>query len=242
MTSDDEFASYSTSSVGGVTTVCSGYATSTFAAASFAGAGSTTNVRLTTAGTYTITANTTVNALLLAGNGITVSIAPSVTLTVDSGLVISAAGSGVAGQAGVDASAANTIAGGGILSLAASGSATAPYSEIITDRANTLTISSSITASTAINSGGKGTVILAGANTFQAELVIQEGATQIQNNAALGAANSSANVAWGTYVCWARSSRSARGSPSATNSSNAPAAASASRRSRRAAALPPSAP
>ena len=156
MTRDDEFASYNTGSLGGLGTISSAYAASTFAAASFAGAGASTNVRLTAAGTYTVTANTTVNALLLAGNGFSVSIAPGVTLAVDTGLVISAAGSGVAGQAGVGTSAANSISGGN-LSLNLSG-----FEHIITDPANTLTISSSIGASNTINAGGKGTLVLAG--------------------------------------------------------------------------------
>ena len=133
-------------------------------------AGPSSNLKLTTPGTYTLSSSRTINSLLL-GPGVTLtSVNPNVTLTLNASTVVFIGSSG-----------SSTISVGNFNPINGS---------VFVDAGVTGTIASNIVrssgAASQVNKGGPGKLILTGDNQFDGNLTINEGILNIQRSTAVG--------------------------------------------------------
>ena len=157
----------------------------------FAGATANTNVKLTAAASpYTLSATTTVNAVLLDGRGVIVNSSAAVNLTLGSAVAGLLVDSNADPSYGATSTAGNSMNVGTLtLGIAAA---------FITERAAVDTITSSIQGPPALITTGLGTLVLspALASTYAAATTIEEGLVQVAITGAATAAT--AATAFGT--------------------------------------------
>jgi len=151
------------------------------------------NVKIS--GPAALAGSKSVNALLLQGNA-ALALGAGVNLTLASGTLISAAAFNTAATPSVT---------GGTVTLSGGIAAAASANFLLTDRRTTATISSVVATpgTNTIVTGGKGTLVLAGANTFGGKLDLTEGIVRAAHGSALGAAGADANdtlVRWGSQL------------------------------------------
>jgi autotransporter-associated beta strand protein len=146
---------------------------------SLSAAGPTSNVKLSSPGSYTAN-GATINALLISGTGITVG-GINDSLTVSSGAVV--------------------FTGDGTNTLSVGRLNLGSQAFITADSGSTATISGVVTgAGTSLTKAGSGTVVLSGANQFSGSDYIDQGILNIQNSAALGATSSTVTVNQGATL------------------------------------------
>ncbi|MBL8827337.1 MAG: autotransporter-associated beta strand repeat-containing protein, partial [Planctomycetaceae bacterium] len=143
----------------------------------FTGTSSTSYVKLTDAGTYTVSGPTSIGALLIASQGVTINGAGPLTIA----------------RGGLAASGSATISGATPLGFGSTNE-----TDIQVAANSTLTIASDISSSqtsgVAIAKGGSGTLVLGGNSSYNGLVVVGSGVVQVDSTYGLGRNNSGNNA------------------------------------------------